>query len=316
MNLEDIGFYTLSNARVKNLSKNSRLWRCELILTGKCNFKCPYCRTFDDEMPLSFATQVVDEFNRANLKNIRFSGGEPTLYKGLNDLVKLSTAERKAISTNGSADFEVYEQLIEDGINDFSISLDACCSSTADVMSGVNGMYEKVCSNIVKISKRTYCTVGVVLTPENIGEIDGIIATATRFGVSDIRIIPSAQWSKTLPKVDINTSYPILKYRLNNLKHNIPVRGLSEADNKRCPLVLDDMAIKGNFHYPCIIYLREGGEPIGVFDNVKWARQDRLKWYRRHNCFKDPICKNNCLDVCRQHNNYFNNYHLTRCCTK
>jgi len=305
MNLEDIGFYTLSNARVKNLSKNSRLWRCELILTGKCNFNCPYCRSFNEEMPLFFATQVVDEFNRANLKNIRFSGGEPTLYEGLNDLVKLSTAERKAISTNGSADFEVYEKLIEDGINDFSISLDACCSSTADTMSGTRGMYEKVCSNIVRISKRTYCTVGVVLTPENINEIEGIISTATRFGVSDIRIIPSAQWSKTLPKVGIKTNYPILNYRLNNIKNNIPVRGLSKTDNHHCPLVLDDMALKGHFHYPCIIYLREGGYPIGEFECLEEARFSRFKWFQNHDCFKDPICKDNCLDVCRQHNNYY-----------
>jgi len=44
VNLEKIGFYTLSNKRAASSSVTSNLSRCELILTGKCNFNCPYCR--------------------------------------------------------------------------------------------------------------------------------------------------------------------------------------------------------------------------------------------------------------------------------
>ena len=44
MKLEDIGFYTLSDSRARNASENSPLWRCELLITSQCNFKCPYCR--------------------------------------------------------------------------------------------------------------------------------------------------------------------------------------------------------------------------------------------------------------------------------
>ena len=43
MKLEDIGFYTLTDERAANTCKDSRLSRCELILTDVCNFKCPYC---------------------------------------------------------------------------------------------------------------------------------------------------------------------------------------------------------------------------------------------------------------------------------
>jgi MoaA/NifB/PqqE/SkfB family radical SAM enzyme len=264
-------------------------------------------------MGFDFAKRIVEEFNKAKLKNIRFSGGEPTLYEGLNDLVKLSTAERKAISTNGSADFSVYEQLIKDGINDFSISLDACCASTADAMSGTHGNYSKVCGNIRRISAKTYCTVGVVITPQNLKELPYIIQLATNMGVSDIRIIPSAQGSKTLPDLlgksyrthYVDNTYPILRYRLNNIRQGIPVRGLCKTDNHKCPLVLDDMAIKGNWHYPCIIYLREGGDPIGVFEHLKDVRARRFRWFMEHDCFVDHICRNNCLDVCRQLNNYY-----------
>lgn len=50
MKLEDIGFYTLFDERAKNVSWNSDLQRCELILTDKCNFKCVYCRGIKKEL--------------------------------------------------------------------------------------------------------------------------------------------------------------------------------------------------------------------------------------------------------------------------
>ena len=48
MKLEEIGFYTLDDERAKHASETSPLWRCELLLTNKCNFHCPYCRAFYD----------------------------------------------------------------------------------------------------------------------------------------------------------------------------------------------------------------------------------------------------------------------------
>ena len=44
MKLEDIGFYTLSNERARKTSVISPIMRAELILTDRCNFRCPYCR--------------------------------------------------------------------------------------------------------------------------------------------------------------------------------------------------------------------------------------------------------------------------------
>jgi hypothetical protein len=86
-----------------------------------------------------------------------------------------------------------------------------------------------------------------------------------------------------------------------NIAANKHVRGITERDNHKCPLVLDDMAVLDGYHFPCIIYLREHGQPIGkVTDNV---RKDREEWYKTHDSFKDPICRKNCLDVCVDFNN-------------
>ena len=310
--LEDIGFYTLSNERAKNSSGTSPMWRCELIVTDKCNFHCPYCRGLrtdcQGDMPIQRAKYVSQQWIKDGLKHIRFSGGEPTLYPYLDDLIyqcHRARVERIALSTNGSADFEIYHTLCRQGVNDFSISLDACCASVGEAMTGTGGCYQKVVENIKRLSELTYVTVGVVLTNANIDTVSEIVDFAHNLGVADIRIIPAAQESLCVSKMNFNLeildNHPILKYRLNNLDANRPFRGISKTDCHTCHLLKDDSVIAGQWHFPCIIYLREGGNPIGrIGTNM---RQERIDWINKTNTYKDLICKRNCLDVCVDYNN-------------
>lgn len=314
MKLEEIGFYTLSDKRAQNVSGSSPLWRCELILTDRCNFKCPYCRGLrkdcKGDMTIERAKEVVDFWAAEGLRNVRFSGGEPIVWKDLPKLVahaKMRGVERIAISTNGSAPLHHYKKLIDAGVNDFSISLDACCSSFGEEMcGGCPGAWEKVVENIREISKLTYVTVGVVFTERTIATCKDVVMFAHDLGVADIRVISSAQYNEVLTGLldlpsEILDSHPILKYRIENFRKGRGVRGLSDFDAKRCHLVQDDMAIAGEFHFPCIIYLREGGNPIGKIGAS--MRQERVEWFKMHDCQKDKICKNNCLDVCIDFNN-------------
>lgn len=314
MKLEDIGFYTLSDDRAENVSVHSELQRCELILTSRCNFNCPYCRGMKNEdkgdMSYDDASHVVELWASDKLKNIRFSGGEPTLWPRLVELVSFAKErgiERVALSTNGSADFEIYEGLAKAGVNDFSISLDSCCASTGDKMAGNLPIWDKVVDNIKRIAEISYTTVGVVLTEENQGELQQIIEVASSLGVADVRIIPAAQVAKKhkgLTCKDALEAHPILKYRVENFLGGKSVRGLTKKDNNRCPLVLDDMAVLNGKHYPCIIYMREHGQEIGkVNGSIKNIRAERMAWFESHDCYKDDICRNNCLDVCVDYNN-------------
>jgi molybdenum cofactor biosynthesis enzyme MoaA len=309
--LEDIGFYTLSDRRAKSVSATSPLMRCELILTDRCNFKCPYCHKLEDGgvLPLDEAKRTVSQWAAEGLENIRFSGGEPSVYKGLEELVSFTKAlgvKRIAISTNGSASFAYYQRLIRAGVNDFSISLDACCASFGDQIAGVEGSWEQVVENIRLLSKLTYVTVGIVVTEETVSQLVETIRFADQLGPSDIRIISAAQFNQILAAAmelpeDILNRYPILRYRIENLKEGRNVRGLTETDSHRCSLVLDDMAVNGGKHFPCIIYMREGGRAIGPMGPN--ARSERAEWFKTHDTHQDPICKKNCLDVCIDHNN-------------
>jgi len=320
MKLEEIGFYTLSDRRAEESSPTSNMKRCEVILTDACNFKCPYCRgirnDFSGTMSIEDAKQLVDYWASDNLESIRFTGGEPTVYPHIVDLVK--HAKRRgikniAISTNGSAPMKLYNELMDAGVNDMSISLDACCSAYGDKMAGnMSGVWEIVVNNIKEISKKCYVTLGMVFIEETMGTINDVVKFGSELGVADIRVITAAQYNEAMTHLtDVQNKFlkkhPILKYRVNNFRNSRNVRGLKEGDSHMCGLMMDDSAVVGDSHFPCIIYLREGGDPIGkVGPNM---RQERIDWINNHDTHNDPICKNNCLDVCIDYNNKWSQFH-------
>jgi molybdenum cofactor biosynthesis enzyme MoaA len=314
MKLEDIGFYTLSDKRALEASDRTPLQRCELILTDLCNFRCSYCRGLREPLRGTLSRdsvqQTLDLWLGHGLRNIRFTGGEPTLHKDLIHFVRYvrrNGVERCALSTNGSAGWDEYQALIDAGANDFSVSLDGGCCATGEGMAGVTGSFDRVTSNIQQISEQTYCTVGMVFNEQNIEESIEAVRFAGSLGVADIRVIPSAQYNRALTLLakledSFLVQYPILRYRIDRVKKGIHIRGLTEHDkSSKCWLALDDMAVAANHHFPCIIYLREGGKPIGKVNSK--MRQERVQWIRRHNPHQDPICSKNCLDICRQYNN-------------
>jgi len=321
INLDKIGFYTLTNERAKTASEKTPLSRCEIVLTNKCNFNCPYCRHIGGEdLEIKTAVKIINFALENKTKAIRFSGGEPTLYKDLGKLISLVSGkiERIAISTNGSSNLSFYKNLIKMGVNDFSISLDACCAEDNKKMTGNKNIWEIVISNIKELSKENYVTVGTVLTNDNIRKINEIVKFASDLGVADVRIIPAAQYDNTLNSLSISKEildkHPILKYRVNNIINGRKLRGLSKCDSHKCGLVLDDLAIMGDYHYPCIIYMRENGKPVGKVD--KETRKQRKIWYDNHDTFEDEICKKNCLDVCIDYNNLYEEENRKTKCLK
>jgi MoaA/NifB/PqqE/SkfB family radical SAM enzyme len=261
------------------------------------------------------ACRVVDLWIADRLRHVRFSGGEPTLWPRLPDLCARCLdggVERIAISTNGSADLALYRALIDAGVSDFSVSLDACCASLGDAMAGGRvGAWTHVVESIRFLSAHSYTTVGIVFTEDNWRHAADTVAFADSLGVSDIRVVSSAQLHKALTQLaalpdSILRKYPVLRYRIENVRDGRDVRTMCESDCGTCRLALDDMAVAGSKHFPCIIYLREGGDPIG--DVGPQMRTERAEWVKHHDAHADPICSKMCLDVCIDYNNRANEF--------
>lgn len=314
--LNDIGFYTLTDERATVHHNNLR--RCEMIVTEFCNFKCPYCRGVkaysrdcSGHIDFNVANSVLKNWIENNLESIRFSGGEPTLYPRIEELVSIAKSggiKNIAISTNGSMPQRKYDALLESGINDFSISLDACCAEDANKMAGRDFKFQRLIENIRYLASKVYVTVGIVLTEDRQSEVLNLVKFAHELGVADIRIISAAQYNGKLSRLNeipehILNSHPILRYRVSNLISGRNVRGISDTDCRKCHLVKDDSAVAGKWHFPCVIHMREGGEPIGEVSES--MMHERIIWSKNHDTHADPICKQNCLDCLVDYNNKF-----------
>jgi molybdenum cofactor biosynthesis enzyme MoaA len=318
--LEEIGFYTLSDERAAKTSESSPLRRCELVLTDRCNLKCPYCRGlpfgYTGDVGLAAGLNLIALWAEQGLDNIRFSGGEPMLHPHIENFVRFADSkgiQRIAVSTNGTLSIRRYERLVSLGANDFSISLDAGCCATGDAMAGgVPGAWAKAAETIRRLARITYVTVGMVFTEANAGQAMETVLFADSLGPSDIRIIPSAQYNRavkelvSLPK-EILAKYPILRYRIGHMAEGRNVRGIGEKDSRRCAIAMDDIAVAGGWHFPCIIYLREHGKPIGKADSS--MRRQRHEWSLTHDTHEDPVCRGNCIDCVVDFNNKWEAVH-------
>ena len=87
---------------------------CRVSLTDRCNLRCTYCMPAegldwlpgDELLSRDELTRLLDlAVTRLGITNVRFTGGEPLLYKGLEDVVAATAALRPrpeiALTTNG-----------------------------------------------------------------------------------------------------------------------------------------------------------------------------------------------------------------------
>jgi GTP 3',8-cyclase / cyclic pyranopterin monophosphate synthase len=107
-----------------------------ISLTERCNLRCVYCMPAegvklsaperlltDDEI-----VELVEVFASNGVKRVRLTGGEPTVRKGLVDLVhrikRVDGIESIAMTTNGLVFARMADDLVRAGLGSVNISLD------------------------------------------------------------------------------------------------------------------------------------------------------------------------------------------------
>lgn len=109
-----------------------------ISLTEKCNLRCVYCMPqdlkFDEDFEnehISFENykSIIRNFSKLGINKLRFTGGEPLMYKNLKELIEFATKEcniyEVAMTTNGINLYEEIDELKEKGLSTVNISLDS-----------------------------------------------------------------------------------------------------------------------------------------------------------------------------------------------
>jgi len=73
----------------------NKILNIDIVLTSKCNLQCVYCfaKDLNGQLPLNKAKTICDEINKSPVLHVTLSGGEPTLYPYLIDIIRMLDPE-------------------------------------------------------------------------------------------------------------------------------------------------------------------------------------------------------------------------------
>ena len=139
-----------------------------ISVTDRCNFRCPYCmpeevfgRDYrflprDEILRFEEIHRLATVFAGLGVQKLRVTGGEPTVRRGLPDLIAMLASVRSAagdpldlaLTTNGSALRALARPLADAGLRRVTVSLDSLDDATFRRMNGVDFPVTRVLDGI------------------------------------------------------------------------------------------------------------------------------------------------------------------------
>lgn len=198
-------------------------------VTRECNLRCKHCLNSSGDAMESQLTQeelikIVNEFSESGIQEIRFTGGEPLLFKGIFDLINLASSLGiyTSIGTNGTLITKTTaKKLKEAGLKKAIVSIDGT-KNKHDYIRG-DGNYKKAMSGIYNLTKE-----GIVIRINSViltSNIDDVIELAKKLHKKKTplfirRFIESGRGveltNNMLTKKDYEYVKEKLKYELEN----------------------------------------------------------------------------------------------------
>ena len=166
-------------------------------LTNRCNLRCKHCYLSagpvgQEALDPALVHRAISEFSAMAGRSVSFSGGEPLLYRGWQELVSLAIAcgLETTVVTNGTLlNDRNADTLVEAGAR-IALSVDGCRAATHDLIRG-EGSFCKVRAAMQRLAARSVQqNVIVCFTPTkpNIGELSPLARMLASEGFSQIYI--------------------------------------------------------------------------------------------------------------------------------
>jgi molybdenum cofactor biosynthesis enzyme MoaA len=316
-----------------------KIHRVTLFATFRCNLACRYCHTIhhapkraQTEYTLARFRSVLEQISLSRIDHIHFTGGEATLVKDLPAMI--ATANERGIlcslTTNGMAHPEVYRRLVESGLQEVRISCDSHLPEQFDTMVSWQGAYQRVLATIRELvrlrdeeGKPLHLIINMCVGHENQHQLVEFVKRSIALNPDDVKLIPVSWESKHLSQFEERQRttdeldaflaefpvqrFPLLRRKLKTVFDEY-TWGLDDPTSKRlmahCFVPLTERTVDASFYYPCPVYVREGGTPLGSLENddFQMQQQKTLAFVRGENCPTDPICKQNCINCLKKFN--------------
>jgi cyclic pyranopterin phosphate synthase len=191
------------DGRAGQLDRLGRALRdLRISITDRCNFRCPYCmpsevfgRDYqflprDEILSYEEIRRLAAVFVGLGVRKLRITGGEPTVRRGLPELISMLAELRTpdgepvdlALTTNGSALRALARPLADAGLRRVTVSLDSLDDGVFRRMNGIDFPVAKVLDGID-------AAVEAGLGPVKINVV-------LKRGENDDGIVPLARWAR------------------------------------------------------------------------------------------------------------------------
>ena len=270
------------------------------------------------------------------IEHLHFTGGEATLLRELPAMVQLAKAHGVrcvSLTTNGTLPPRNYEALVQAGIDEIRVSLDdahggGCAGGELQPSSWLRSLATvRALGRLRRRGAPFFLILNTVVERHNRERLPELLRTLLELHPDDVKLITSVDEKDELGAFagagqviaalravlaeHPEARFPLLRRKLDTVFARDAI-GLDTArpaadGSWRCYIPLTERTIDGEFYYPCSVWLREGGAPLGRTDEPQAEqRRKSATFTAEHDCRAEPICRRYCLHCTRQFNDAAN----------
>ena len=276
--------------------------------------------------------RLLDAHRGTPVRHLHFTGGEASLVRDLPAMVGLARArgvERLSLTTNGTLSPRTYLDLVDAGLDEVRLSLDVADARRGDAVARQPGAWAAAVRTLATLGSARrqgapfFLVVNSVVHRANRRELARTVRFLLRFSPDDVKLITDVDARAHLGSFrEASTvqagleallagrppdALPLLRRKLRTVfaRDAIgldPVRA-PDGGRWRCVLPLTERTVDARYYYPCSVYAREGGAPLGPLSDAAQVQRERsAAFVRDADCLADPICRRYCLHCTRTFN--------------
>ncbi len=230
-----------------------------LELTDHCNLNCRWCFANASRikqpvhMDIKDVERIVNLLADVGVRQITYSGGEPTLYPHLKEAVSIASSHGMVVHMNTNGYLltrEMASELKNLGLSQVQINIDSIHAEKHDTVRGKEGSFVKAIQALRNAGRAGIMTVSnTVLTRDNEEEVVEIFKLARGMGIQRCRV-----WDMTpshgcaLENIHlIPKSYVLALQRLSDFAYETGARNVEVGEPIFMPHINTKLSVSGGY---------------------------------------------------------------------
>ncbi len=156
--------------------------------TQQCNLNCPICfsEKGNHSVPLKKLKMLIDECVSLDIKQVRFTGGEPLLYEDLSEALIYAKAKNRYVTVNTNATlFEnISLELLKTHVDDLLISLQGFNETSNQELTRSKSNFREKVRHIIKLNDHMpRVRIGTIMSHTLIHHFDKYLYLIDKMGI-------------------------------------------------------------------------------------------------------------------------------------